>query len=170
LSPCEESLPFAVPARHDELRTAQLWLQCRLRFVPSVRECCRRFCLVLVADSDDEEGGCPTLADLEAGLKCMATPAKASTYTYVSANRAIVDPLGSQCAPRSCLLHNGCISEALYHRAGLRDLTPMCPLCAAGTPCSRACGMIACWGRGTASVSLSALQSNPRGSRLLAAP
>jgi hypothetical protein len=33
-------------------------------------------------DSDDEEGGCPTLADLEAGLKCMATPAKASTYTY----------------------------------------------------------------------------------------
>ena len=35
------------------------------------------------ADSDDEEGGCPTLADLEAGLKCMATPAKASTYTCV---------------------------------------------------------------------------------------
>ncbi len=31
----------------------------------------------------DAEGSCPTLADLETGLKPMATPAKASTYTCV---------------------------------------------------------------------------------------
>ncbi len=43
----------------------------------------RRESLFCAAAEETGEGSCPTMADLEALLKPMATPAKASTYTCV---------------------------------------------------------------------------------------
>ena len=122
----------------------QLRVPTRLWFLPPAGLISNDNLSLTNADSDDEEGGCPTLADLEAGLKCMATPAKASTYTCglgcgVVVCSAVVDAaLQSICSSAKSLARHMHSVGTLHHYAITVGLTAMSPLCAVGTPCSRA--------------------------------